>query len=562
MKFKMVLPVLCAAMAISATASAADFVTNHGNVVISGTVVNYGDARDNNILYSVIPRDRYVEGGDLLTDSILFNGATFNSSTGEYSIPMLIKAPTNEYTIVLYTAADGYVAKTIDHISYYCDEYNDITSSAMSEEGKLAAVVELLDAYNTAMNIDHLAYKNLTAELKNALASEYLDSYPSFATNEAFNAVIEAHDLRNYLFENGNAACVEAYLADALATEGHEFNTPLFAEFGGLTQAEKDAIIAGFVGSVVPADFADQIAFKVFQTKTANVLVYDQYKPFIENENNIYGFNADDLTAYTNSANKNGILKAFRTKLNSGVSDIAGVRSAFAYAVTHPVVESVEGPANSGRPSSGGSTSTITLPNVPGPVKPSENEGTGVVTKGFNDLPQDHWAAKAVNALKGADIISGYDDETFAPNDSVTREQFIKMLTLGLRLTGAESEVNFTDVPEDAWYRNAVGAAIRAGITNGVTDTEFGVGTNITREQAAVMIQRAAKAKKLDLKDGEETEFVDSTSVSDYAKDAVAALSKAGIINGDGGMFRPQGTLTRAEAAKILYEFFGATDLI
>ncbi len=546
MKFKMVLPVLCAAMAISATASAADFVTDHGNVVISGTVVNYEDARDNNILYSVIPSDKYVEGGDLLTDSILFNGDTFNNSTGEYSIPMLIKAPTNEYTIVLYTAADGYVAKTIDHISYYCDEYNDIVASAMSEEGKLAAVVELLNAYNTAMDIDHLAYNNFTANMKNALASEYLDNYSSFATNEEFDAVIEAHDLRNDLFVNSNTACVEAYLADALATEGHEFNTPLFAEFDGLTQAEKDAVITGFVGSVVPADFADQIAFEVFKTKTANVMVYDQYKPFVENENNIYGFVAEDLSAYTNSANKNGILKAFRTKLNSGVSDIAGVRSAFAYAVAHPVVESGGGPANgvNPTPSLGGSTSTITLPNVPGPVKPSDNENPSVVTDGFKDLPQDHWAAKAVAALQDADIINGYDDETFAPNDSVTREQFIKMLTLGLRLTGAESEVNFTDVPEDAWYRNAVGAAIRAGITNGVTDTEFGVGTNITREQAAVMIQRAAKAKKLDLKDGEETEFNDSASVSDYAKDAVTALSKAGIINGDGGMFRPQGTLT------------------
>lgn len=568
MKFRVVLPVLCSAMAFAASASALQ-TDNSGQVTVTGNVSNFADAKENNLLYSVLKAEDYQAGGDMLTKSILFNGTTYDAATGAYSIPLTIKAPTGDYKIVIFTQADSFATFDLQHTSYYFTEFNvDIKGNdALSEAEKVEKTVELLNTYSVGMEIDHLAYNHLPVSVKESLAKELLNSESAFTSNDGFDAIVEAHNITNELFKNGTAANVDAYLADCLEAEGNRLNTPLMEEFSTFSEESRLATLDKFVGAELADDFEEKLAFQMFSMKTANLGYYDQLKPFITDEDNIYGFGESDLSAYNSSNNKTGILKAFKNRIDAlkATSTIADVRTAFHNAVLNPVkVET--GSSNGGSSggsssgSSGGSTS-VTLPTAPGPVKPNTDTPASK-TDDFADLPQSHWAYKAVEALREDGIVSGYDDETFAPNESVTREQFIKMLTAGLRLTGVESEVNFTDVPEDAWYRNAVGAAIRAGITNGVTDTEFGVGTNITREQAAVMINRAASAKKLELPVAGEVSFFDSDAVSDYAKASVSALANAGIITGDEGAFRPQGTLTRAEAAKILYEFFNATGLI
>ena len=98
-----------------------------------------------------------------------------------------------------------------------------------------------------------------------------------------------------------------------------------------------------------------------------------------------------------------------------------------------------------------------------------------------------------------------------------------------------------------------VRAAKELGIVSGVSETEFGVGMRITREDMAVMIARTAEKKGIALSYGTPVEFADASDISSYAVDSVARLSAADVLSGDeNGLFTPRGMATRAQAAKII----------
>ena len=96
------------------------------------------------------------------------------------------------------------------------------------------------------------------------------------------------------------------------------------------------------------------------------------------------------------------------------------------------------------------------------------------------------------------------------------------------------------------------------GIINGISNEEFGVGANLTRQDLAVIAIRAAKAANVEIpSDIKAANFNDADAIADYANDAVNALYSMGIINGkDGNVFAPNDYCTRAEAAKITYNLF------
>ena len=117
-----------------------------------------------------------------------------------------------------------------------------------------------------------------------------------------------------------------------------------------------------------------------------------------------------------------------------------------------------------------------------------------------------------------------------------------------------EAENTFTDVA-DAWYKSYVLKAKNLGIVNGISDTEFGIGSNITRQDMAVMITRMFEAKNLEISDANADDFSDADIVSDYAKKSVNFMKAIGLIEGYDNLYRPLDNLTRAEAAKVIYGF-------
>lgn len=170
----------------------------------------------------------------------------------------------------------------------------------------------------------------------------------------------------------------------------------------------------------------------------------------------------------------------------------------------------------------------------------------------FIDVPAKHWAYENIKSLYDKKIVSGRSATEFAPNDPVKREEFTKLMVsaLGLSLTG--DKVSFGDVTDGSWYQSYVSAAVHAELINGMGENTFGVGKSLTREDAAVIIDRALSAKFADSETKELT-FVDKDSISDYAAAAVSRMVSNGLIQGNtDNAFLPKNEISRAEVCALL----------
>ncbi|MFC3799503.1 InlB B-repeat-containing protein [Cohnella sp. GCM10012308] len=176
------------------------------------------------------------------------------------------------------------------------------------------------------------------------------------------------------------------------------------------------------------------------------------------------------------------------------------------------------------------------------------------VNKSFNDVSESNWASPAIKSLAAKQIVNGTTDTEFSPNRSVSRAEFAALLTrsLGLQSTGTNP---FKDVKGDAWYAEAVTAVYEAGIVTGRDPQTFEPAKTITRQEAAVMLMRAYAFRSGNRGvPAAGAAFSDQANISAWARDAVSQASALGLLKGKGAnVFMPQTSLTRAEAAQIVY---------
>ena len=212
---------------------------------------------------------------------------------------------------------------------------------------------------------------------------------------------------------------------------------------------------------------------------------------------------------------------------------------------------SSSGGSGSNRRPSTGSGSTITDDN-----KDDNNDVT--YDTNFSDLGDAAWAESSVKYLASKGIISGKGDGRFYPNDTVTREEFVKIIVEAFKIYSNTATVVFEDVDSSRWSYGYIASAYRAGIIAGNSDTTFNPAGEMTRQDMAVIMYRVANLVGLSLNSADVT-CADGADIADYAKEAVGALCSAGIINGTGdNCFSPLETVTRAQAAKIAYELMNA----
>ena len=175
-------------------------------------------------------------------------------------------------------------------------------------------------------------------------------------------------------------------------------------------------------------------------------------------------------------------------------------------------------------------------------------------TNPFDDI-RNHWSRETIRGLYGAYMVNGMGDGTFAPDKNVTRAEFIKMALGVFDEKTAEYKNTYKDVKKDNWYAGFIAKADSCALIPAEMkkDERILPETPITREEAAAIIANVAKGKGA--KAVKNVIFTDASDVSDWAKDAVSDASSYGIINGyEDGTFKPDGKITRAEAAQMLYK--------
>ncbi len=195
--------------------------------------------------------------------------------------------------------------------------------------------------------------------------------------------------------------------------------------------------------------------------------------------------------------------------------------------------------------------------------KPEENnpeENKPTTTTSYNDVPQTSWYSEAVDFVTKNNLMNGTGDGKFEPDVSITRGMLVTVL---YRLSGATvtDSSTFGDVASDSYYSNAIAWATQNGIVNGVGNNLFDPEREIKREDMATIFARYMTKMGIELAEAnDDLVYADEGEISDYAKDAIHEMKKAGLMNGKGeNSFDPVGTATRGETATILMRFVELT---
>ncbi|WP_256761785.1 S-layer homology domain-containing protein [Cohnella sp. WQ 127256] len=163
---------------------------------------------------------------------------------------------------------------------------------------------------------------------------------------------------------------------------------------------------------------------------------------------------------------------------------------------------------------------------------------------------QGHWAEKTIDIFIKLQLIKGYKDGTFRPNSPITRAEFAVILNRAFNIQGgSNTSVVLKDIG-DNWAKEAIENLVAAGVIKGYTDGTFKPDNTITREEMVVMLSRIVNLNDL-AKDTTKGNFKDLNGA--YAASEIIAEAQAGIVSGKGnGKFDPKSNATRAEALQII----------
>lgn len=188
------------------------------------------------------------------------------------------------------------------------------------------------------------------------------------------------------------------------------------------------------------------------------------------------------------------------------------------------------------------------------------NGVTAIARFPFTDVVAGTWYYGAAAYAYNNGLFAGMTPTTFAPNATMTRAMLVSVLW---RLAGEpapKAPNTFVDVPDGAWYTDAVTWAAENGVVSGIGGSRFDPSGFVTREQTAEILYNYAHSNGYDVSARADlTAFPDAASVSGWAEEALSWANAAGLINGtvrDGQtILDPQGSASRAQVAMILMNY-------
>ncbi|MEH2121997.1 fasciclin domain-containing protein [Nostoc sp.] len=202
-----------------------------------------------------------------------------------------------------------------------------------------------------------------------------------------------------------------------------------------------------------------------------------------------------------------------------------------------------------------------TSPDTPSPATPSLTTPSPTSTVNLSDVSSDYWARPFIQALADNNVIAGFPDGTFRPNQAVTRAEFAALIQ---KAFGNQNRVRqlsaggFSDVPANYWAASAIQSAYETGFLAGYPGNVFRPNQEIPRVQGIVALASglgltpSSTGTSSDLS----TYYNDASSIPNYAVNSVTAATQSSIVVNypDVKQLNPQQSLTRAEAAALLYQ--------
>ena len=584
-----------------------------GNVTISQTALDFdGDLKYKSVNYlqgSDNPGsgDSQITGinGNKITTGIISSksGMTFGSNEDLFVITFSGE-PEKETTLSLSDLENTYF--TIDGKECFPESETQITvkSSEKENKGKTAAVKLTMDkvtgfsgAAKTGITVKITSEKtdnySIDTILDNALISKggHRDGTSTIPKFTVENTVLaddtytvevsgigyitytktgvtfdKALEITNADFVPGDVngdgkvdaddkALAEEYAENGEKNEAADFNRD------GKVDSEDLAVFDGISDKTVPAKMTAPTV-----TGGSKKITVKWTKPTDESITGYtikYGTNKDNLTS-TKEIDKADTVSTDITGLSANTTyylciaaksaDGTGEFSDIVNAETD--ADNTQGGGIGGGGSTGGSIGGGGYtPSNPGTATTPTNPTNGET---FTDLENHAWAKDAIYTLKNKGIISGISATEFAPANNIKRGDFILILTRMLSVNNEFTE-NFADVPESAYYYQAIGSAKAAGIAQG-SGENFMPENSITRQDLITLAYRAFLAKGYITETDDFASlnaFADKGDISDYAETAMASMVKAGIIQGSNGNVNPGGNATRAEVAVMCARLVG-----
>ena len=161
-----------------------------------------------------------------------------------------------------------------------------------------------------------------------------------------------------------------------------------------------------------------------------------------------------------------------------------------------------------------------------------------------------HWAKKEINQFISSGYVNGYEDGTFRPDNSITRAEFVKLVNKYFGFNNKE-DIKFSDINTNDWYYKDICIASKAGYINGYEDKTFKPNKTITREEVSKILI-SIKNKQDNVYD-KLNKYPDKNKVSNWAKPYVEGAIEQGYLKGnDLGLLNPTNNITRAESITIL----------
>lgn len=388
----------------------------------------------------------------------------------------------------------------------------------------------------------YAAYKTDSAFLANLSARTY-SSIEDFRSQYAFSAFLV--ELSRASSADDVKTLLEGNTGKQITFTGKNAGV-VFAEY---QDADKDSVYGKMIGKhyAKESDVKDALYEAVIVKEIADKTTYQAKFAAMELNNDVLQLNIAGCTSLGT------YVEQFKEELGGAdLSDITKIKNSFSTLYNKYFLLNQQGGDDDDDNGGGGGGGGNRYMNVDNNlIIDDENKPAA----SFTDLSSVEWAREAIESLAEKGIIQGKATSVFAPNDSITRTEFVKILMGAFEMVDEGAQAAFSDVSKSHWGYKYVATAVSKGIVNGIGDGNFGVNSQITRQDIVTLCYRLAESMEVKFPVVTESEFVDSEAIADYAKTAAKQMKAAGIVNGKGdNMFAPSSFATRAEAAKIIYE--------